>query len=144
MTSRLLAVPALALATGALVLGGCGGGNDSGGDASSSPSKPSKPPASSGAGTVQVSADPNGKFAFDKNKLTAHAGKVTLDMKNPSSAGITHGIAVEGKGVDKDGAVVGPGKSSTVTVTLKPGKYEFYCPVPGHKAGGMDGTLTVQ
>jgi uncharacterized cupredoxin-like copper-binding protein len=29
-------------------------------------------------------------------------------------------------------------------VTLKPGEYEYYCPVDGHKAGGMEGTLTVQ
>jgi uncharacterized cupredoxin-like copper-binding protein len=55
-----------------------------------------------------------------------------------------HGIAVEGTGVDKDGSIVGPGKTSTVTVTLKPGKYQFYCPFDGHKAGGMTGTLTVK
>jgi uncharacterized cupredoxin-like copper-binding protein len=30
-----------------------------------------------------------------------------------------------------------------VSVKLKPGKYEFYCPVPGHKAKGMEGTLVV-
>jgi plastocyanin len=37
-----------------------------------------------------------------------------------------------------------PGKVSTVTVTLKKGTYEYYCPVPGHKEAGMKGTLTVQ
>ena len=30
-----------------------------------------------------------------------------------------------------------------VTVTLKPGTYEFYCTVPGHEAGGMKGKLVV-
>ena len=30
-----------------------------------------------------------------------------------------------------------------MTANLKPGKYEFYCPVDGHKAAGMKGTLTV-
>jgi len=30
-----------------------------------------------------------------------------------------------------------------VSVTLKPGKYVFYCNVPGHRQGGMQGTLTV-
>ena len=64
-------------------------------------------------------------------------------MANPASAGIPHAIAVEGNGVDKDGATAQPGGSSKVTVTLKPGTYEFYCPIPGHKAAGMEGTLTV-
>jgi uncharacterized cupredoxin-like copper-binding protein len=65
-------------------------------------------------------------------------------MDNPKSTGKPHGIAVEGNGVDKDGPTVKPGQSSTLTVALKPGKYTFYCPVPGHKAGGMKGTLTVK
>jgi uncharacterized cupredoxin-like copper-binding protein len=30
-----------------------------------------------------------------------------------------------------------------VTVDLKAGKYEYYCPVDGHKDAGMEGTLTV-
>ena len=62
-------------------------------------------------------------------------------MANPS--GIPHAIAVEGKGVDVDGKTVQKGGTSTATATLKPGKYEFYCPVDGHKAAGMQGTLTV-
>ena len=63
-------------------------------------------------------------------------------MSNPAS--IPHAIAVEGNGVDKDGKPVGQGGTSTVTVDLKPGKYEFYCPVDSHKQAGMKGTLTVK
>ena len=32
---------------------------------------------------------------------------------------------------------------SKASADLKPGEYEFYCPVDGHKQGGMEGTLTV-
>jgi uncharacterized cupredoxin-like copper-binding protein len=62
-------------------------------------------------------------------------------MKNPS--GLPHGIAVEGHGVDKDGKTVQKGGTSKVTVTLRKGTYEFYCPVDGHKAAGMKGKLVV-
>ena len=31
-----------------------------------------------------------------------------------------------------------------VTVTLKKGTYEFYCPVSGHKAAGMKGRIVVR
>jgi uncharacterized cupredoxin-like copper-binding protein len=60
-------------------------------------------------------------------------------MTNPSSSGTSHGIGIQGK----DGQIVSPGSKSTVTVTLKPGKYEYYCPIPSHKAAGMTGTLIV-
>ena len=100
-------------------------------------------PAAGGASTVKLSADPSGALAFDTTTLTAKAGKVTLDMTNPGSSGLPHAIAIEGNGVDKDGATAQPGGSSKVTVTLKPGTYQFYCPIPGHKAAGMEGTLTV-
>jgi plastocyanin len=93
--------------------------------------------------TVNLVADPNGLLMFDTTTLTAKAGTVTISMKNPSSTGMPHGIAVQGNGVDKDGPTVQPGGTSTVTVTLKPGTYTYYCPVAGHEAAGMKGTLTV-
>ena len=37
------------------------------------------------------------------------------------------------------------GMSSSVTfIPTKPGTYEFFCAVPGHKEAGMTGTLTVR
>jgi uncharacterized cupredoxin-like copper-binding protein len=102
------------------------------------------PPASAAGGTLKLSADAKGKLKFNTSRLTTSHGKVTIVMKNPSSSGTPHGIAVEGKGVDKDGRTVGPGKTSTVSVKLKKGTYEFYCPFDGHKAAGMRGKLVVR
>jgi plastocyanin len=63
-------------------------------------------------------------------------------MANPSQ--IPHGIGVDGNGVDVDGPVVGPGKTSTATAELKPGTYEYYCTVKSHHQAGMEGTLVVK
>jgi plastocyanin len=81
------------------------------------------------------------KLAFSVKTIRVRHGKVTLRMSNP--AGIKHAIAVDGHGIDKDGKTVGKGGTSTVTVSLKKGTYTFYCPVPGHRAGGMKGKLIV-
>ena len=96
------------------------------------------------ANRASVSADPGGNLKFTKSKLKAKAGKVTIAMTDPKSSGISHGIAVQGNGVKKIGKIVSPGKTSTLKVKLKPGKYTFFCPVPGHKAAGMHGKLVVK
>ena len=36
------------------------------------------------------------------------------------------------------------GGTKAVTLNLKPGKYTFYCSVPGHRQAGMEGTLVVK
>jgi plastocyanin len=100
--------------------------------------------AHSAATTLSLKASASGALKFNKKSLSARRGRVTIVMTNPSGSGLTHGIAVEGKGVDKDGRKVRPGKKSTVSVSLKKGRYTFYCPVDGHKAAGMRGTLTVK
>lgn len=99
--------------------------------------------AGGGGQTLALAATESGGLSFSKTSLQAKAGKVTLALDVPSSLGSSHGIAIEGKGVDKDGPIVQPGGKSDVTVTLKPGTYTFYCPVPGHKDAGMKGKLTV-
>ncbi|MCW3064228.1 MAG: hypothetical protein JWN32_1400 [Solirubrobacterales bacterium] len=93
------------------------------------------------ASTVHLKSKPNA-LAFNVKVLHATHGKVTVVMTNTSS--FKHGIAVQGHGLDKDGKIVGKGKTSTVTLTLKKGTYNFYCPVPGHKAAGMRGTIVVK
>jgi len=133
------------IAAAALFAAGCGSSDDnqsSDNGGSSQPATTTPAPASSGGGeTLTLSADPGGALKFDKDSLSAKAGRVTLVMHNPAS--LPHAIAVEGKGVDEDGQTVTSGGTSRVSVTLKPGRYEFYCPVDGHKDAGMEGHLTV-
>lgn len=101
-------------------------------------------PATAASTTVRLSAAANQRLAFSTRTLTAAHGRVTIVMTNPSAAHLRHGIAVEGHRVDKDGPIVAAGRTATVSVRLEPGRYTFYCPVPGHRAGGMKGTLVVR
>jgi plastocyanin len=109
--------------------------------AASTPSTGGAAAAPSAAGTtLHISASPS-QLAFDVTALKAKTGTVTISMANPSS--VPHGVAITGNGGGQSGQVVNQGGTSTVTVTLKPGTYTFYCPVPGHRQAGMQGTLTV-
>jgi uncharacterized cupredoxin-like copper-binding protein len=129
----------------AVALAACGSSSSTSSTSTPAATTPAAPATSSATATTtdHLSADPSGALKFNVKTLHAKAGKVTLVMANPSSSGVPHGISVEGHGVDQDGAVVNAGGTSMVSVTLKPGTYSFYCPVPGHKAAGMEGTLVV-
>ena len=90
---------------------------------------------------LMLAADPDGNLAFDQTELTAAAGEVTIEFTNES--GIPHNVEVEGNGVEEVSDTITEG-STELTLTLEAGEYEFYCAVPGHKEGGMEGTLTVE
>jgi uncharacterized cupredoxin-like copper-binding protein len=117
---------------------GGGGSSDSGGTASGAKKDSG---GGSAATQLKLTADPGGALKFDKTTLSTKSGKTTIVLDNPSS--VPHAIEVEGKGVEAEGETVEKGGVSKVTVDLKPGEYEYYCPVDGHKQAGMEGTLTV-
>ena len=144
---------ALALACSALALGACGGDEEEDTSSTPAPTTEAAPPAetttqedaapSGGGGSeLKADADPGGQLAFSVDQLEGKAGKITITMENPSD--LPHAIGVKGDGVDEQGETVAKGGTSEVTAELKPGEYEFYCPVPGHTEGGMKGTLTVK
>jgi mono/diheme cytochrome c family protein len=93
-------------------------------------------------GKLELPADPNGQLAYITKKASAPAGQLEIDSKNDAS--IPHDIAIEGNGVDEKGETVQGGGTSKVSANLKPGSYKFFCTVPGHREGGMEGTLTVK
>lgn len=104
-----------------------------------------KTTASEQNGKLQIDADPNGQLAFTVASATAKPGKITIDSKNASST--PHDIAIQ-QGTNgptlQVGKTVSGGGVSTVSATLKPGTYTFYCSLPGHREAGMQGTITVR
>jgi len=74
---------------------------------------------------------------------TLQAGSVTFRVKNDGN--VVHGLQIEGEGVDKGTPQIAAGQSGTLTVTLKPGTYELYCPMAEntHKMAGMSKKITV-
>jgi uncharacterized cupredoxin-like copper-binding protein len=155
MTRLVTSVTALA-AAGAL-LAGCGGGSSSssggggGGYAAPAPAKTTATtagaaaPAASSGSKLALKAVESGGLSFDPKTLAAKAGTVTITMNNPSGDSLPHAVSIEGPGgVSAAGKIAQPGSSSQVSLKLKPGKYTFFCPVDGHRAAGMQGTLTVQ
>jgi uncharacterized cupredoxin-like copper-binding protein len=93
-------------------------------------------------GQLQIDPDPNGQLIYDASGATGTAGALTIVSINKSA--VPHNIALQGAGVNAIGAIVQGGGTSKISVTVKAGKYTFYCSVPGHRQAGMVGTLTVK
>lgn len=116
-------------------------GQDTGALASAVPNVSQKP-AVEKAGKLQINADPTGQLKYLASRATATPGQVTINTLNKSST--PHDIAITGPGASQVGKIVTGGGTSTVSANLKPGKYTFFCTVPGHRAAGMVGTITVK
>jgi uncharacterized cupredoxin-like copper-binding protein len=137
---------AVGLAVLAIGSAGCGDDNDDNGSASAPATTPAAPtttkPATTtgaaGGGAVTISET---EFKLTPKDATTKAGKVTIDAKNDGQT--VHNLEVEGQGVEKKTADLQPGDSAKLSLDLKPGKYEMYCAIPGHRTSGMEGTLTV-
>jgi plastocyanin len=114
-------------------------GQDQGALAEAGKPKTSNKPIAAKAGTLSIPAVDG--TAFLSTQATAPAGQLTVKMPNKSSLG--HDIGLHGVS-GAQGKVVPQGGTSTFTVSLKPGKYTYFCSVPGHEAAGMKGTLTVK
>jgi len=113
-------------------------GQDQGALAAAGKANTSNKPIAAKGGTLSIAAIDG--TAYISTQATAPAGQLTVKMPNKSSLG--HDIGLKGVS-GAQGKVVPQGGTSTFTVTLKPGKYTYFCSVPGHEAAGMKGTLTV-
>jgi uncharacterized cupredoxin-like copper-binding protein len=128
------------LVLGLLAAAGSGCGNEAGPKTLAQTRNPGS--AARSLTILQLETAPGGALRFNAKVLKATTRRVQLVLHNTSN--VPHDIALKGNGVDVKGPVVtGAEKPSTVTATVKPGTYTFYCAVDGHAAAGMRGKLIV-
>jgi plastocyanin len=98
-------------------------------------------PAGASAKTTTVTAVET-DFHIALSKKSFSPGAYIFIVKNKGQT--THALTITGPGV-KNASTPNflPGKSEKLKVTLKRGRYDFFCPVPGHKALGMNLNVTV-
>jgi plastocyanin len=98
-------------------------------------------PASSGGATLTATLS---EWKIELSSASVAAGKVTFTATNAGS--IPHALEVEGKGLERKTPLIQPGETATLTLTLKSGSYEIYCPVgdDSHKKLGMETHLNVE
>jgi uncharacterized cupredoxin-like copper-binding protein len=94
-----------------------------------------------GGAATEITIIGKDNFSFEPNMITMTAGEAyTLALMN---AGVLeHDFTVDDPKLKIPTVPAGRTGKAELTVE-KPGSYEFYCSVPGHKSAGMTGTLTV-
>jgi plastocyanin len=106
-----------------------------------------QPSATSAGATVNLAADPSGQLKYTQSRLSTKAGKVTIDFTNrsplPHDVVLIDSASYSTTAKDLGKTPIFQGGTKTITLTLTPGTYYFYCSVPGHRQAGMQGTLTV-
>lgn len=88
---------------------------------------------------VAIRAD---NFTFFPDEISVPAGELRVTLVNESWF-IPHGLAFEGAIAERIDRLGGGQSSEMVIPVLTPGRYTFFCPLWGHRALGMVGTLVV-
>ena len=91
---------------------------------------------------LRLVADPSGVPAFNRKAGTVKAGTVTIRFVNASTT--EHNVAVAQGSRELGRSPTINGADTELKVDLRPGEYEYYCAVDGHRAAGMEGVLTVR
>jgi uncharacterized cupredoxin-like copper-binding protein len=140
-TKRFAALFAIGAAV-AVPIAGCGSSSDDNSTSNAAtPAATTGGGASGAGGSVDLTAT---DFKFDPSEPSVKSGNVTFNLKNDGQT--THSLEIEdvnGEDQELEGDV-SPGSNGTLSVNLKPGKYEFYCPVDNHRDMGMTGEITVK
>jgi uncharacterized cupredoxin-like copper-binding protein len=86
-------------------------------------------------GTIRVSAK---EFKFSLSRGSISHGRVTFTLKN--NGRLKHDFKIAGHKT----RLIKPGRSTSLTVSLRKGRYTYICTVTGHAAAGMKGRLRVR
>jgi uncharacterized cupredoxin-like copper-binding protein len=124
-------VIAAGVAVAVMALAGCMGQNQK----DSAPSTGPPPVATINVRETEMKIDP-------ENPKIDKPGVVEFKVDNAGKT--VHALEVEGPKGEVETKQLQAGQSATLRADLnKPGKYKWYCPVPGHEEAGMRGTITV-
>ncbi len=97
-------------------------------------------PAAASPGTKVTTTETQFHIALSQKKFTP--GTYTFVAKNMGT--VTHALMITGPGIKSAmTSDIAPGKSANLTVTFKDGRYDIFCPIPGHKMLGMNVNVTV-
>ena len=81
-------------------------------------------------------------FHIKLSKSSFKAGKYVFVVQNKGQT--THALQITGPGLSNASTKdIQPGQSTKLKVTFKKGAYDVFCPVPGHKALGMNMNISV-
>lgn len=143
------AVVALAIVISASLLAACGGSSDDSTVGDVAATTPTLPKGVIPSALVDIEPAATGDLSFTNYGPTTRAGEITIRLKIPRKLGEApvdhvHGLAIEapnGETIAETGLI--SEDSYSIVVDLKPGVYKYYCPIPGHREAGMEGTLTI-
>ncbi len=108
--------------------------------AGATPATAGEEQAATGEGAGEALVVESYDIYFEPDELSIPADTdVTVQLPNLGAA--LHNFSIDELGIDVD---IDPGATEETVINAPAGEYEFYCNVPGHKAAGMFGTLTVE
>lgn len=100
--------------------------------------------ASAQASGPQVVAVKLAEWEMGFKTLALTSSEARFDVVNNGK--YPHSMEIEGKMAGADFSIstptLKPGERSTLIVKLPAGTYDVYCPIQGHRAHGMTGTIT--
>lgn len=94
-------------------------------------------PPFAGARTIEIVAR---DFTYNPSEITVRAGEA-VNIRVVNQGTVVHDLMIPGIGIH---FMVPVGQSVTSGFKVnRPGEYEFFCGIPGHREAGMIGKITV-